>query len=190
MHLNNFPCDRQLDMMDCGPACLKMIAKHYGKFYSLQYLRDKCGITKEGVSFLDLSHAAEDIGLRTLSLKCSMEDLLYKIPLPAIIHWDTNHFVVVYKTTPKSSHKNKNLAARGTIYVSDPAKGHIKYTAEEFAAKWLKHNPSEEKEGENKSKLGILMAIEPQADFYNREADEKLERKKTFENFTIEILLY
>ena len=62
MKLNIFPCDRQLDMMDCGPACLKMIAKHHGKFYSLQYLRDKCGITKEGVSFLDLSHAAEDIG--------------------------------------------------------------------------------------------------------------------------------
>lgn len=183
MRLKNFPSDRQLDMMDCGPACLKMIAKHYGKFYSLQYLRDKCGITKEGVSFLDLSHAAEDIGLSTLSLKCSMEDLLYKIPLPAIIHWDTNHFVVVYKTTPKSSHKNKNLAARGTIYVSDPAKGHIKYTTEEFAAKWLKHNLSDEKQVKNKAQLGILMAIEPQADFYNREADEKLERKKTFENF-------
>ncbi len=103
MLLNNFPCDRQLDMMDCGPACLKMIAKHYGKFYSLQYLRDKCGITKEGVSFLDLSHAAEEIGLRSLSVKCSMEDLLYKIPLPAIVHWDTNHYIVVYKTVPKSS---------------------------------------------------------------------------------------
>lgn len=186
MKLNNFPCDRQLDMMDCGPACLKMIAKHYGKFYSLQYLRDKCGITKEGVSFLDLSHAAEEIGLRTLSLKCSMEDLLYKIPLPAIIHWDANHFVVVYKTAPKTTYKDKktqNSVPKGTIYVSDPAKGHIKYSAEEFAAKWLKHNSSDEKRIENKEQLGILMAIEPQADFYNREANEKLERKKTFENF-------
>ena len=188
MLLNNFPCDRQLDMMDCGPACLKMIAKYYGKFYSLQYLRDKCGITKEGVSFLDLSHAAEEIGLRSLSLKCSIEDLLYKIPLPAIIHWDTNHFVVVHKTVPKSSLNEKSkktgdLLARGTIYVSDPAKGHIKYSTEEFAAKWLKHNSSEGKQNENKEQLGILMAIEPQADFYNREAGEKLEREKTFENF-------
>lgn len=186
MQLNSFPCDRQLDMMDCGPACLKMIAKHYGKFYSLQYLRDKCGITKEGVSFLDLSHAAEEIGLRTLSLKCSIEDLLYKIPLPAIIHWDANHFVVVYKTAPKTTYKdkkNQNSIPKGTIYVSDPAKGHIKYSAEEFAAKWLKHNSSDKKRRDNKEQLGILMAIEPQADFYNREADEKLERKKTFENF-------
>ncbi len=108
-----------------------MIAKHHGKSYSLQYLRDKCGITKEGVSFLDLSHAAEDIGLRTLSLKCSIEDLLYKIPLPAIIHWDTNHFIVVYKTAPKSPLNKKSRGTRdlfpsGTIYVSDPAKGHIK----------------------------------------------------------------
>ncbi|WP_035141988.1 peptidase domain-containing ABC transporter [Flavobacterium daejeonense] len=186
MQLYSFPCDRQMDMMDCGPACLKMIAKHYGKFYSLQYLRDKCGITKEGVSFLDLSHAAEGIGLRTISLKCSMEDLLYKVPLPALVHWDTNHYIVVYKTKPKYSRKdakNENVIARGTIYVSDPAKGHIKYSAEEFAAKWLKHNSSDEKKRENKEQLGILMAIEPQADFYNREADEKLERKKTFENF-------
>ena len=188
MKLNIFPCDRQLDMMDCGPACLKMIAKHHGKFYSLQYLRDKCGITKEGVSFLDLSHAAEDIGLRTLSLKCSIEDLLYKIPLPAIIHWDTNHFIVVYKTAPKSPLNKKSRGTRdlfpsGTIYVSDPAKGHIKYSAEEFAAKWLKNNSSEGKQNENKEQLGILMAIEPQADFYNREAGEKLERAKTFENF-------
>ncbi|WP_090391298.1 cysteine peptidase family C39 domain-containing protein [Niabella drilacis] len=57
MKSHSFPCDRQLDMMDCGPACLKMIAKYYGKYYSLQHLRDKYGITKEGVSFLDLSHA-------------------------------------------------------------------------------------------------------------------------------------
>lgn len=72
--LNKFPCERQLDLMDCGPACLKNIAKYYGKFYSLQFLRDKCGITKEGVSFLDLSHAAESIGLRSLSLKCTVQD--------------------------------------------------------------------------------------------------------------------
>uniref|UniRef100_UPI0025DEC6F3 cysteine peptidase family C39 domain-containing protein n=1 Tax=uncultured Chitinophaga sp. TaxID=339340 RepID=UPI0025DEC6F3 len=61
-----FPCDRQLDTMDCGPACLKTIAKHYGKYYSLQYLRDKCGLTRHGASFIDLGCAAESIGLRSL----------------------------------------------------------------------------------------------------------------------------
>lgn len=192
--LNAFPNDRQLDMMDCGPACLKMIAKHYGKFYSLQHLRDKCGITKEGVSFLDISHAAEEIGLRSLSLKCTVEDLLLKIPLPAIVHWDDSHFVVVYKVKDKKraeslkqkdqSEKDlhgsgRSLSGRlgqgltGSIYVSDPAKGHVKYSAEEFAAKWIK--PGTDK--------GMLMAIEPQADFYQRQGDEKLERRKTFANF-------
>jgi len=181
-------------MMDCGPACLKMIAKHYGKFYSLQHLRDKCGITKEGVSFLDISHAAEEIGLRSLSLKCTVEDLLLKIPLPAIVHWDDSHFVVVYKVKDKKraeslkqkdqSEKDlhgsgRSLSGRlgqgltGSIYVSDPAKGHVKYSAEEFAAKWIK--PGTDK--------GMLMAIEPQADFYQRQGDEKLERRKTFANF-------
>ncbi len=125
MYLKNFPCDRQLEMMDCGPACLKMIAKYYGQYYSLQLLREKCGITKAGVSFLDISYAASSIGLRSISLKCTVDDLLVKIPLPVIAHWNKSHFIIVYKTNPK----------RGKIYVSDPAKGLIKYSSEEFAKK-------------------------------------------------------
>lgn len=161
MTLRKFPSDRQLDMMDCGPACLKMIAKFHGKFYSLQYLRDKCGITKEGISFLDLSHAAESIGLRTLSLKCSIEDLQHKIPLPVIVHWDNSHFIIVYKVTPKH------------IYVSDPGRGHLKYTVKEFADKWLEQGKAK----------GVLMAIEPQADFYQRQPNEKRDRRKTLSHF-------
>ncbi|WP_316801952.1 peptidase domain-containing ABC transporter [Pedobacter nototheniae] len=173
MITNKFPNDRQMDMMDCGPACLKMIAKFYGKFYSLQYLRDKCGITKEGVSFLDISHAAEEVGMRSLSLKCTINELLVNIPLPAIVHWDNSHFVAIYKIKNiKQKQTNKN-EIDGSIYVSDPAKGYVKYKAEEFAAKWIKSG----------SDKGILMALEPQADFYQRQGDEKLERRKTFENF-------
>ncbi|AYD49046.1 peptidase domain-containing ABC transporter [Arachidicoccus soli] len=163
MKIRQFPCDRQMDMMDCGPACLKMIAKFYGKFYSLQHLRDKCGITKEGVSFLDLSHAAESIGLHTLSIKCSVEDIILKVPLPVIVHWDNSHFIVVYKTNPKLRN----------VYVSDPAKGYIKYSEEQFSRRWCKKEDG----------LGALIAIEPQADFYQRQANEKIERKKTLENF-------
>lgn len=170
MPISKFPLDRQMDMMDCGPACLKMIAKYHGKFYSLQYMRDKCGITKEGVSFLDLSYASEAIGLRTLSLKCTVEDLLHKIPLPAIVHWDDSHFVVVYKTKPK---KGQDLS-KGTIYVADPAKGYVNYKADEFASKTIKKDHQE--------KL-VLMAIEPQADFYERQTNEKLDRRKTFYSF-------
>lgn len=177
MLAKSFPNDRQMDMMDCGPACLKMLAKYYGKFYSLQYLRDKCGITKEGVSFLDLSHAGESIGLRTLSLKCTIADLLYKIPLPAIVHWNNSHFVVVYKVKAESL-KQKDQSeggkpSKGSIYVSDPAKGYVKYNTDEFAEKWLK----------DREEKGVLMAIEPQADFYEKQANEKVDRRKTFNHF-------
>ncbi|WP_410222206.1 peptidase domain-containing ABC transporter [Pedobacter sp.] len=174
MPLNKFPSDRQLDMMDCGPACLKMLAKYHGKYYSLQYLRDKCGLTKEGVSFLDLSHAAEEIGLKTLSVKATINDLLFKVPLPAIIHWDNSHFIVVYKVKAPNGHiVNSEQVPKGKIYVSDPAKGHITYNTNDFAKKWIKEE----------DKKGLLMAIEPQAEFYQKQADEKMGRKKTFANF-------
>lgn len=160
MILKPFPLDRQLDTMDCGPACLKMIATFYGKFFSLQYLRDKCGITREGVSFQDLSYAAEDIGLRSLSLKASLDDLYHKVPLPCIIHWADSHFIIVYKVTRKR------------IFVSDPAKGRLSYSYEEFKKNWYKSG----------DERGILLAIEPQANFSQRQAGEKLKRKKTFQN--------
>lgn len=172
MKFKTFPNDRQLDVMDCGPACLKMIAKFYNKFYSLQHLRDKCGITKEGVSFLDLSHGAELIGLRSLSIKCTIDDLLQKIPLPAIVHWDNSHYVVVYKTVARQNSRKKT-SGNGSVYVSDPAKGYIKYSSGEFINKWI--IPGTDK--------GLLMAIEPQADFYERRDDEKTERMKTFATF-------
>lgn len=98
MQTRQFPWEYQMDAKDCGPACIKMIAKYYGKYYSLQYLRDLCGITREGVSFLDISYAAEKIGLRTVAVKATMENLTNRIPLPCIIHWDQQHFIVVYKT--------------------------------------------------------------------------------------------
>lgn len=164
MALNKFPCDRQLDLMDCGPACLKMIAKHYGKYYSLQFLRDKCGITKEGVSFHDLSYAGEQIGLRTLSLRCTTKDLVDRIPLPVIVHWNNNHFLVVYKTNSRT----------GAIYVSDPANGHVKYSARDFSKKWVRPD---------KGNVGVLMAMEPQAEFYDNQVEEKKIRRKTVSSF-------
>ncbi|WP_316828771.1 peptidase domain-containing ABC transporter [Pedobacter miscanthi] len=182
MALNNFPIDRQLDMKDCGPACLKMISQHYGKFYSLQYLRDKCGLTREGVSFLDISHASEALGFRTLSIKCTVDDLLTRIPLPAIVHWDNSHYVVVHNTSVAkpglfrySKEKVSSLETlnRGSIYVSDPAKGQIKYSSVEFAKKWVKNN----------SNKGVLLVMEPQPDFYEKQSQEKVSKKKTLQNF-------
>ena len=160
MIFNTFPHEYQMDAKDCGPACLKIIAKYYGKYYSLQYLRDLCGITREGVSFLDISYAAEKIGLRSLSVEATLEQLVEKIPLPCIIHWDNNHFIVVYKAT-----KNK-------IYVSDPAKGLLSWSHEKFMEKWYKVGETN----------GVLMALEPMANFKQIEAHERIEKFKTFEN--------
>ena len=147
--------------MDCGPSCLKIIARYYGKYYSLQYLRDKCGTTREGVSFLDLSYAAESIGLRTLSVKATVDDLRDSLPLPCIIHWNNSHFIVVYKVT-----KTK-------VHVSDPDKGLLSYSLRDFRQGWYDEGASK----------GSAMALEPQADFQQREVGEKLERKKTLQNF-------
>lgn len=160
MLLKSFPHEYQLDAKDCGPACLKIIAKYYGKYYSLQYLRDLCGITREGVSLLDISYAADKIGLRSISVKVTIDDLVARIVLPAVIHWDNNHFIVIYKATSKK------------IYVSDPAKGLTSYTHDQFKEKWYK----------NDEPYGILMVLEPMANFRQIEAHEKIERLKSFEN--------
>lgn len=123
-------------------------------------MRDLCGITREGVSFLDISYAAEKIGLRTVSVKTTIENLTTRIPLPCIIHWDENHFIVVYNTK------------KGKIYVSDPAKGLLSYSEEEFKDRWYKEN----------EEFGMLMVLEPMANFKQIEANERIERFKSFEN--------
>jgi ATP-binding cassette subfamily B protein len=157
MLFNRFPVEYQMDSQDCGPASLKIIAKHFGKFYSLQYLRDRCGITKEGVSLLDLSTGAESIGLRTLAIKCTVDDVVNSIPFPAIIFWNNNHFVVVY------------AADRKHVWVSDPAKGRIKYIHEQFRKGWY----------QKEEKQGVLLAVEPTADFKDSKA-QKAQRKNSF----------
>lgn len=113
----NFPFYTQPDAKDCGPACLRMIAKYYGKNYSLQNLRDKSFVTREGVSLLGISDAAESIGFKTLGIRVPLEKLITDAPLPCILHWKQKHFVVLYKIT-------KN----GIFHVADPAHGLIKYT--------------------------------------------------------------
>ena len=156
----NFPHEYQLDAKDCGPSCVKIIAKYYGRFYSLPYLRDLCGITREGVSFLDISDACEIIGLRTKCIKIDLATL-QAIPLPCIIHWRDSHFIVVYKITKK------------LVYVSDPAKGLLKHKISDFENGWL----------DPETQLGAVLALEPMADFKQRNASDKIERRKTFENF-------
>ena len=156
-----FPFYRQLDQMDCGPTCLRMIAKYYGKVYSLQTLRDKSFITREGVSLLGISEAAENIGFRTLAAKVPYEKMVEEAPMPLIAHWRQRHFVVVY------GRKGKKLL------VADPAHGHVKYSKEEFLDGWL----SSQDQGEE---TGVVMLLEPTPAFYENDDEKDASKKSGF----------
>ena len=115
----------QKDAADCGPACLAMILKHYGLFPNMDRLRQICGLSKDGVSLLGISIAAEEIGVRTVGGRMTFETLSSEASLPCIVHWDQNHFVVVYKI-------KKHSKGRYSIHVADPGKGFIIYSKKEF----------------------------------------------------------
>ena len=155
----SFPFYKQLDAMDCGPACLRMIAKYHGRSYSLQTLRDRSYITREGVSLLGTSDAAESIGFRTMGVRLSLDKLASEAPLPCIVHWRQQHFVVVYKIK------------KDTVYVADPAHGLIKYSSKEFLQGWA----STKVDGEYQ---GICLLLEPTPDFYKQEGEDI--NKKSF----------
>jgi ATP-binding cassette subfamily B protein len=156
-----FPHFKQLDAMDCGPTCLRMVAKHYGKNFTLQTLRDKSYITREGVSMLGISDAAEAIGFRSMGVRITFEQILKEAPLPCIAHWNQNHFVVVYKISKKRN-------GQTYVHVSDPARGLIKFTKEEFVSSWA----NTKEDGDDK---GLCLLLEPTPDFYQSE-DEKINK--------------
>ena len=125
--MSTFPFHKQLDSSDCGPTCLRMIAKSYGKDYSLSFLREKSYIGKEGVSIKSISEAAEAIGFRTLAVKLPLHKNgsqnasdLTQAPLPCVVHWNQNHFVVVHKIT------------KSKVHIADPAVGKLKLTHKDF----------------------------------------------------------
>ncbi|MCR4825565.1 MAG: peptidase domain-containing ABC transporter [Bacteroidales bacterium] len=163
----NFPFYKQLDAMDCGPTCLRMVAKHYGKHYSLETLRQKSFIGREGVSMLGISTAAESIGFRTIGVHISFQQLA-EAPLPCIVHWKQNHFVVVYGIDVETH--GRASQHKGTVYVADPAQGLVKFTVQEFLSGWL----STKTEGQDE---GVALLLEPTPDFYAAE-DEKQDKTK------------
>ncbi|MCB0580845.1 MAG: peptidase domain-containing ABC transporter [Phaeodactylibacter sp.] len=147
-----FPFYQQLDAMDCGATCLRMISRHFGRYYSLEFLRELTYMGKQGVTLLGISDAAEHIGLQSLAVKTTYDRLARDIPLPCIAHWRQEHFVVVYKV-------NKNYA-----WIADPASGRFKLTREEFLENWV----SDTEEGED---LGVLLLLETTPEFFAREGD-------------------
>jgi ATP-binding cassette, subfamily B, bacterial len=151
-----FPFFKQLDAMDCGPSCLRMIAKFHGKNFSLQTLRERSHLTREGVSLLGISDAAESIGFRSVGARITFGQLSEQVPLPCIVHWKENHFVVVY------------AIKKGKISVADPAFGLIKYGVPEFLKGWTE-NP------DPFTAKGLCLLLDPSPDFYNIK-DEKIDK--------------
>jgi len=140
--------------MDCGPTCLRMVAKYYGKHYNADTLRQKAGFSKAGVSLLGISETAEKIGFRTRGVKLSLKQLK-EVTLPCILHWDQNHFVVLISVS-----KNK-------VKIADPGKGIIIYTLNEFSNHWISS------ESEDNEHAGIALLIEPTPAFYDQEGEKE-----------------
>lgn len=145
--LKNFPFYKQADSKDCGPTCLKIIAKHHGKNLSIQSLRTLSETTREGSNLLSLSEAAENLGFRTLGVKISLEKLK-EAPLPCVLHWNNDHYVVLYKIK-----KDK-------IFISDPAFDLIEYNVHDFLKYWIGNN------ADNTTEEGIALLLEPSPKFY------------------------
>jgi ATP-binding cassette subfamily B protein len=140
--------------MDCGATCLRMIAKYYGKSYTSQTLRKRSYITREGVSLLGISDAVESIGMRTMGVKTTLDNILKENVTPFIAHWNQNHFVVVYKID-----KNK-------VFVADPGKSKITYTKQEF----LNHWASTKEDGEYQ---GVALMLEPTTAFFEHNEEKQ-----------------
>lgn len=152
--MKKFSHYRQADHKDCGPTCLKIIAKYYGKTINIQELRDFSETTREGSNLLFLSDAAEKIGFRTLGVKLSVKRI-EEAPLPCILHWNKDHYVVLYKIK------------KGRYYISDPAFGLLEYTKEEFVKFWIGNNADDE------TKEGIALLIEATPKFFQSDFDKE-----------------
>lgn len=138
-----FPFHQQPDHKSCGPACLRMISKYYGRTVTLDKLQRFSETTREGSSLKNLANAAEKVGFHTLGVKIDFNKLKEEAPLPCIVHWKQNHFVVVYKI------KND------IIYVADPAHGLLKYSIRNFIDNWIG------KSAEETTEEGIALLLEP-----------------------------
>lgn len=151
--MKKFPHYTQTESKDCGPTCIKIISKYYGKTINTQQLRTLSETTREGSSLLGLSDAVESMGFRSIGIKLSFEKLK-DAPLPCVIHWNKNHYVVLYKIK------------KDTIYISDPAHGLITYTKKEFLKHWIGNNVTENTEE------GIALMVEPTPLFYKSDFEE------------------
>ena len=174
-----FPFYKQYDRTDCGPTCLRMMAKYYGKIYSPEYLRELCNITTEGVSVMGITDAAEKIGFKTLVANIDYETLEKQAPLPCIVHWRQRHFLIVYKIDKEK------------IYVADPDYGLIEYNKQKFVEGWQNTRYL------NNSNEGLVILLEPSSNFNEINEDKKeikgfsslLPYIEPYKKYTIQIIV-
>jgi len=153
-----------MDMMDCGATCLRMVFKFYGQLVSIHKIRKLCQTTKNGVNMLGISEAAEKLGFRTYGVRLNLEQLA-EVELPCILHWNQNHFVVLYKIK------------KGKYFIADPATGLVSYGEREFAGNWY---------STKELHSGLSLLLSPSPNFYQLDDDEtelKLEWGKMFRYF-------
>jgi ATP-binding cassette subfamily B protein len=156
-----FPFYKQLNNMDCGPTCLKMVAKFYGKHYNTDSIRQTAGFNKEGVSLLGISEAAEKLGFRTRGTQPTYDQITKGVQLPCILHWDQYHFVVMIGVNKRILHKDESIT------IADPAKGIIRCTKKEFLQRWAQTTTYAG------DRAGVALILEPTSRFYEREGEKE-----------------
>ncbi|WP_438422460.1 peptidase domain-containing ABC transporter [Aquimarina macrocephali] len=149
-----FPHYKQGDFKDCGPTCIRIVAKYYEKNIAIQVLRKLSETTRTGSNLLSISHAAEKVGFRSLGVKISLLEIV-EAPLPCILHWNRNHYVILYKIK-----KNK-------YYISDPAHGLLVYNKDEFLKHWIGSNVTEN------TQEGLALLLEPTPKLFDQNFDEE-----------------
>ena len=159
----SFPFYQQPDHMDCGPTCLRMVARYHGRAVALAELRKRSETTRTGSNLQSIADAAESLGFRSLGVKVSLHKLLEEEPFPCILHWNSSHFVVLHKAV-----KHKGKAA---LHVADPAHGLLTYTEAEFMELWIGKGATRD------SREGIALLLEPTPQFYAEKDDDKESRQ-------------
>ncbi|WP_291960122.1 peptidase domain-containing ABC transporter [Maribacter sp.] len=152
--MKKFPFFRQHDKHDCGPTCLRMIAKYYGLSVSIDRLRHACSISMEGVTPRGIIEGGESIGLKALPALVDFDVLSKEVPLPCISYWRDRHFLIIYKI------------ANDIVYVADPMYGHLEYSKENYIKAW--QNRKDENYGED----GLIIMLEPTPEFYAIEGEK------------------
>jgi ATP-binding cassette subfamily B protein len=169
--MKSFPFYKQPDAKDCGPTCLRIISKYFGREIPLQHIRKLSETTREGSNLAGLSDAAENLGFNTLGMKINFEVLKNDTPLPCIVHWRKSHYIVVYDVDVKSN----------SVYVSDPGYGLITYAKEDFIKSWIGENADETTEE------GVILALETTPLFFKNKFEKK--ENKASLSFLLKYLL-